>query len=138
MGHPVLLYDGVCGLCNRAVQFVLRHDRIKTFRFAPLQSAFAERLLAEKQVTASNLDSSYIVVSCDEGNVLLERSDAALFVLRELGGGWKRCAWFLRFMPHAVRDGMYTFIARHRYQIFGKYESCPIPKDADRDRFIDP
>jgi len=136
MEHPVLLYDGVCGLCNRTVQFVLRHDREKKFRFAPLQSDFAARVLGKKGVSASDLNSFYIVVFRGE-DVLLERSDAAIFLMNELPGIWPTVACVLRLFPRAIRDWGYRVIARNRYRLFGKYETCPVPSEAERERFIE-
>ena len=137
MEHPVLLYDGVCGLCNRTVQFVLRYDQEKMFRFAPLQSAFARRLLGKKGVDASDLNSFYIVVFREEGEVLLGRSEAFLFVMERLPGIWSALARVLRLIPRAIRDWAYRVIARNRYQFFGMYDTCPLPSEADRERFIE-
>jgi predicted DCC family thiol-disulfide oxidoreductase YuxK len=137
MEHPVLLYDGVCGLCNRTVQFVLRRDREKRFRFAPLQSGFAARLLGKKGVDASDLDSFYIVVFREEGETLLKQSDAVLWVMEKLPGIWPSVARVLRYLPRTVRDWGYRVIARSRYQLFGRYETCPIPSESDRERFIE-
>ena len=137
MEHPVLLYDGVCGLCNRTVRFVLRRDREKKFQFAPLQSAFAARLLWKKGVDASDLNSFYIVVFREEGEILLKQSDAVLWVMVKLPGIWPGVARVLRFVPRTVRDCGYRAIARSRYQLFGRYETCPIPSESDRERFIE-
>jgi predicted DCC family thiol-disulfide oxidoreductase YuxK len=137
MEHPVLLYDGVCGLCSRTVQFVLRYDREKKFRFAPLQSAYAARLLGKKGVDASDLNSFYIVVFREEGEILLKQSEAAVFVFQALPGIWPLVARVLRLVPRSLRDYGYRVIARNRYQLFGKYETCSAPSKADRERFIE-
>jgi len=137
MEHPVLLYDGVCGLCNWTVQFVLRRDGEKRFRFAPLQSAFAARLLGKKGVDASDLSSVYIAVFREQGEILLKQSDAVLWVMEKLPGIWPGVARVLRFVPRTVRDWGYRVIARSRYQLFGKYDTCPIPSESDRERFIE-
>lgn len=137
MEHPILLYDGVCGLCNRTVRFVLRYDREKKFRFAPLQSAFAAGLLGKKGVDASDLNSFYIVVFREETEVLLEQSEAVLFVMERLPGIWSAVAWVLRLIPRPIRDWGYRVVARNRYSLFGKYKTCPIPSEADRGRFIE-
>ena len=137
MGSAFLLYDGVCGLCNRGVQFVLRHDAKKTFRFAPLQSEFAVGVLGRHGVKVADLDSVYVVVnagSADES--LLARSDATLFVLRELGGIGRVWATVLGWLPRRVREWGYRLIARHRYRIFGRYETCPVPGESVRERFL--
>ena len=135
--HPVLLYDGVCGLCNRLVQFVLRHDRGGVFRFASLQSGLAAGILARHGADPTVLDTFYVVVGNEGPNeVLLERSDAAMFVLRELGGIRRISAGMLRAVPRPVREWGYRLIARNRYRVFGKYESCPLPSEETRARFL--
>src|ERR1700683_2602977 len=89
MTHPILLYDGVCGLCNRLNQFVLRHDRTGIFRFASLQSALAASILARHGANAADLDTVHVVVNPDQPDeYLLARSDAVIFVLKQLGGVW--------------------------------------------------
>jgi predicted DCC family thiol-disulfide oxidoreductase YuxK len=120
------------------VQFVLRHDAKKTFRFASLQSEFAIAVLGRHGLKVADLDSVYVAVnggSADES--LLARSDAVLFVLREIGGLWRAGAWALKWVPRRVRDWGYDWIARHRYRIFGRYETCPIPGESVRARFLD-
>ena len=88
--NPVLLYDGVCGLCNRLVQFVLKHDRKAHFRFASLQSAYAARILQPHDLDPDDLDTVYVVE--ESGARLTARSDAVISVLRELGGFWTAVA----------------------------------------------
>jgi len=136
---PVLFYDGVCGLCNRTVQFILRRDRREVFRFAPLQGPLANRILKAHGIDPSDLDTIYVAVNCDQSSKerLLARSDAAVFVLRELGGIWRVGAAVLGLMPRSVRDWGYGLIARNRYRIFGRYETCPIPSENVRTRFLD-
>jgi predicted DCC family thiol-disulfide oxidoreductase YuxK len=136
---PVVFYDGVCGLCNRGVQFILKRDRREVFRFAPLQGPLAHRILRAHGIDPSDLDSIYVAVNCDQSSKerLLARSDAVVFVLRALGGIWRVGAWFLRWLPRRVRDRGYNVIARNRYRIFGQYETCPIPSESVRARFLD-
>ena len=147
-GHPIVLYDGVCGLCNRMVQFVLKRDRRGVFRFAPLQGAFANRVLRAHGENPADLDTVYAVVNCDPAQKvesgqgvpeqrLLARSDAVLFVARELGGVWGAAGWVLRLVPRAVRDWGYRVVAGNRYRIFGRYDACPLPSEATRERFLD-
>ena len=90
MEHPVLLYDGVCGFCNRLVQFVLRHDREKIFQFASLQSSFGSRVLTLHGVDTSAIRAAYVLESGDQGQVLLRESEAILFVMGRFGGIWHR------------------------------------------------
>ena len=136
---PVLFYDGVCGLCNRTVQFILRRDRREVFRFAPLQGPLANRILKAHGIDPSDLDTIYVAVNCDQSSKerLLARSDAAVFVFRELGGIWRVGAAVLGLMPRSVRDWGYGLIARNRYRVFGRYETCPIPSESVRTRFLD-
>jgi predicted DCC family thiol-disulfide oxidoreductase YuxK len=143
--HPILLYDGVCGLCNRTVQFVLKRDSCGVFLFAALQSRFAQQILIRHHVNPSELDTFYIVTGFDparaadvpQNETLLARSDAAIFVLRELSGLWGWAGNFFRIVPRVLRDWAYNVVARRRYWIFGKYDSCPLPSAATRERFLD-
>lgn len=132
--NPVLLYDGVCGLCNRLVRFVLKHDRQAHFRFASLQSVYAARILQPHDLDRNDLDTVYLV---QESGTLLVRSDAVISVLRELGGFRAAVAVALRILPKSLRDRGYRVVARRRYRVFGKYESCPLPEAKYRDRFLD-
>jgi predicted DCC family thiol-disulfide oxidoreductase YuxK len=146
MSGPILVYDGVCGFCNWAVRFILKHDRNGVFRFASLQSEWAKRILAKHGADASRLDTLYVVLNCsaDQRDAtpsgqesLLSRSNAVLFVLNELGGPWRAFGRILRVLPHAVTDWSYRTFARYRYSIFGRYDSCPRPSAATRSRFLD-
>jgi predicted DCC family thiol-disulfide oxidoreductase YuxK len=138
MPPPILLYDGVCGLCNRFVQFVLRRDRKATFRFASLQSALAGHILARHGSDPVPLDTVYVVLNYElPDERLLSRSEAVIFVLRQLGGLARFAAHLLHLLPRFLRDGCYNAIARRRYRIFGRSEVCTLPTDQDRDRFLD-
>ena len=117
MEHPVLLYDGVCGFCNRLVQFVLRHDDEKISRFASLQSSFGVRVLTEHGVDTSALRTAYVLAAGDGGQVLLQRSEAILFLIGRFGGVWSVLAQMARLLPRGILDWAYNFIARHRYRI---------------------
>jgi predicted DCC family thiol-disulfide oxidoreductase YuxK len=143
---PVVFYDGVCGLCNRWVQFILKRDAAGVFRFAPLQSRLAERVLARHGVQTADLDTVYVVVNPDlDGKddeeraeeFLLMRSDAVLFVMGKLGGICSSGTWIPRVLPRAVRNWGYGLVARHRYRMFGRYDTCPVPSEATRGRFLD-
>jgi predicted DCC family thiol-disulfide oxidoreductase YuxK len=139
MPHPILLYDGVCGLCNRLVQFILPRDRNASFRFAPLQSAVAARILTRQGANPADLDTVYVVVNHElPDEYLLARSDAVGFVLKQLGGIWRPTALLLQRLPKAFRDAAYNTIAHHRYRLFGRSESCILPNAQDRTRFLDP
>jgi predicted DCC family thiol-disulfide oxidoreductase YuxK len=138
MPHPIILYDGVCGLCNRLNRFVLRRDSDAIFRFASLQSPFAARILSRHGADPQDLDTVYIVVSHElPDEHLLARSHAILFVLKQLGGIWKFLALLLQLLPRPLRDAAYRLVARNRYHIFGRYEICLLPSAEHRNRFID-
>jgi predicted DCC family thiol-disulfide oxidoreductase YuxK len=128
-----LFYDGHCGLCHRAVKFVLRHDRSgQAFRFAPLQGeTFLGRVGPERR---AGLPDSVVVLTRD--GELLARSAAFLHIFRRLGGGWRVLAAVLSVVPQRLRDFVYDFVARIRYRVFGKREDlCPIVPAELRARF---
>src|ERR1700693_139433 len=105
MPHPILLYDGVCGLCNRLVQFILRRDRKAIFRFASLQSPFSARILARHGARPTDLDTVYVVLNHElPGESLLSRSAAAIFVLQQLGGLCRAAAFLVQLLPKSLRD----------------------------------
>jgi predicted DCC family thiol-disulfide oxidoreductase YuxK len=145
--NPIVLYDGVCGLCNRMVQFILRRDRRSVFRFASLQSSFAASILTRHEASPTDLDTFYIVLNhklqtggfatnqLDE--LLLARSDAVIFLLDNLGGIWQVMARLFRLLPRALRNWLYEVVAHNRYRIFGRYDACPVPDTATRSRFLD-
>ena len=133
--NPILLYDGVCGLCSRLVQFVLKRDASGHFRFASLQSDFASRILRQQGLDPDDLDTVYLVE--EPGQRLTARSDAVISVLRELGGFWRAAAVLLRALPKSLRDWGYDVVAHNRYRIFGKHDTCLLPEEKYRDRFLD-
>jgi predicted DCC family thiol-disulfide oxidoreductase YuxK len=137
MPHPILLYDGFCGLCNRFVQFILHRDRNAAFFFASLQSALAAGILARHGANPSDLDTVYVVINHELADeYLLSRSDAVLFVLKQLGGFWRPAAFLLQLLPF-LRDPAYNAVAHRRYRIFGRSDVCTLPSDADHSRFLD-
>jgi predicted DCC family thiol-disulfide oxidoreductase YuxK len=137
MSHPILLYDGVCGLCNRMVQFVLRGDREGTFRFAALQSGFAARILARHGIQAGELDTVYVVVNFELAEErVLSRSDAVIFVLKRVGIG-RFIGPLLQCVPRPLREWGYGVVARNRYRMFGPFDSCVLPSEENRTRFLD-
>ncbi|HTV57651.1 MAG TPA: DCC1-like thiol-disulfide oxidoreductase family protein [Verrucomicrobiae bacterium] len=128
-----LFYDGTCALCHRAVVFVLRHDREgKLFRFAPLKGpTFQAMVPAERR---ANLPDTVVVQTSDAR--LLVRSDAFLHVFERIGGGWSALGKVLRAIPRPLRDAVYDFVARVRYQVFGrKQDWCPVMPPELRSRF---
>jgi predicted DCC family thiol-disulfide oxidoreductase YuxK len=136
--NPIILYDGVCGLCDRLIQFVLRHDSRDRFRFAALQSDFAAHVLRRHGAAPEDLDTMYVIINRGlREERIVSRSDAAVTVLRELGSGWAALGVLLGALPLWLRGWGYNLVARNRYRTFGKYDSCPIPSVKDRHKFLD-
>jgi predicted DCC family thiol-disulfide oxidoreductase YuxK len=136
VSNPIVLYDGICGFCNRGVGFLLKRDRHDHFRFASLQSDFAGDLLRRHGVDRNRLDTLYVVADYGRPSEnLLARGDAVLFLSRGMGGVWN-VARLLKILPRWARDGAYDLVARHRYRFFGKHESCPLPDERDRHKFL--
>ena len=135
---PILFYDGVCGLCNTLVQFLLKHDKKGRLRFASLQSDFAEKVLRRHGFDPKDLDTLHVVENYEQPDErLLQRSDAVLRAGRELGGHWSVLAAIAKIVPRPLRDIAYRFVARNRYRVFGKYETCMLPNPDQRSRFLD-
>lgn len=134
--EPVLLYDGLCGFCDGTVQFVLKHDRKQVLRFATLQGEFARRIIARHR-ELEGVDSLVLVEPDGTGTErVYVRSSGALRVARYLGGAW-HLTRVVAIVPRVLRDWAYDLFARHRYKVWGRYESCPIPSPEQRARFID-
>ena len=134
----VILFDGVCNLCNRSIQFVIRHDADAQFQFAPLQSEVAHRLLRSVGDT-SNVDSERGIrdsfVFLDDRRVF-RRSTAALRIVRHLRSPWW-LLYALMVVPRPLRDWIYDRIARNRYRWFGRRETCMVPTPELSARFLD-
>jgi predicted DCC family thiol-disulfide oxidoreductase YuxK len=136
-GAHLVLYDGVCGLCNGLVQFLLRHDRRSVFAFASLQSRFGAAMVERFGGHPGALTSFYAVAYYRTDHArMFSRSDAALFVASALGWPWK-AAVAMRAVPAAIRDRGYDVVARTRYRLFGRFDHCVVPRPATRHRFID-
>jgi predicted DCC family thiol-disulfide oxidoreductase YuxK len=137
MSNPILLYDGVCGLCNRLTQFLLKRDTRDRLRFASLQSEFAAAILNRHGKDASDLDTVYVVKDYEQPTeTLLARSDAILYLMKEIGGVWSLTG-VARVLPRWLRDRIYNLVARNRYKVFGKYETCMLPEPRHRRKFLD-
>ena len=132
----VVLYDGVCGLCNRLNQFLLKRDGHDRFRFASLQSEVAAQLLQRHGADAIDLDTVYVVVDYGKpGERLLSRSDAILHVLQRVGGIWS-FAGAGKILPKSLRDAFYNLVATNRYRVFGKYDVCLMPEERFKHKFL--
>ena len=137
LSNPIALYDGVCGLCNRLVQFILRRDRDDQFRFASLQSPLAAEIL-QRHAIALDLNTVYVVLDYQQPSEhLLARSSAILFVLQKLRHPWPLWGNVAHLVPRPLRDAIYNRIARNRYRIWGKYDTCPLPDPKHRHKFLD-
>lgn len=132
-GKPVLFFDGVCNLCNAAVQFIIRHDRKGEIRFASLQSP--PGAVAKDAVCRATGKIPDSLIFFEKGVYYIE-SDAALRVAGYLNGRWKMLR-HLRFVPRIIRDAVYRLIALSRYRLFGKRKACMIPTPELEARFLD-
>jgi predicted DCC family thiol-disulfide oxidoreductase YuxK len=127
----VILFDGVCNLCNGTVQFILKRDKQSRFKFASLQGEFGQRILSRFDLPESSLNSFILL----EGENIYTHSTGALRVLLHLGGVWKILYAFI-IIPRFIRDAVYNLIARNRYKWFGKQESCYLPSADISNRFL--
>jgi predicted DCC family thiol-disulfide oxidoreductase YuxK len=135
-GNLVILFDGVCALCNGLNKFVLKRDRRDRFRFTPLQGEVARNLLIRHGKDPDQLDTVYLVLSPGtDAERLLARGRAALKIIRSVGGAWHLMAVFA-ILPTFILDFFYNLVARNRYRAFGKYDECPIPPSEHRHRFL--
>ena len=130
--EPVVLFDGVCNFCNSNVNYIIQQDRKKIFRFAPLQSEAAQKLLREYNLAAREFDSFVLI---DRSKAYF-KSTAALKVYGQLPWYWK---WtqLLWIFPRFIRDAVYDFIARNRYKWFGKKDQCMVPGEELKSRFLE-
>jgi predicted DCC family thiol-disulfide oxidoreductase YuxK len=129
---PLILFDGVCNLCNAWVRFVVRRDPAGIFRFAAQQSPTGQAIIEEHLSGASPLSSIILI----ENNSICTESDAVLQILTRLGPPWSWIA-LVRILPRPARDACYRFIVRHRYQWFGRTEACQVPSADVRSRFLE-
>ena len=128
----IVLFDGVCNLCNGAVDFIIKRDPDNYFLFASLQSDIGQAALKALNKSTNELDSILLI---QQGKIL-EKSSAALAIARRLSGFWPVLGIF-RFLPKALRDPIYTLIANNRYAWFGKKETCRLPSPEERARFLE-
>lgn len=132
VSHPVVLFDGVCNLCNRSVQFIIRRDKKDLFRFAALQGKTGQEILSRHGLPADAFNSFILV----DGDKIYTHSTGALRMLKILGLPWSVLYVYI-IVPRFFRDGVYNWIARNRYRWFGRKESCMIPTPALKNKFLD-
>jgi len=130
-GQCIILFDGICNLCNGFVQFVIQHDPAGQFKFTSLQSDKGQELLKNLPETYRQIDS---VVFLENGH-FYQKSAAALRIIRRLSGAWPLLYGFI-ILPAFLRDWLYTFVARNRYRWFGQQESCMLPTPELKTRFL--
>jgi predicted DCC family thiol-disulfide oxidoreductase YuxK len=137
VGQQVLLYDGVCGLCQHTVRWLLRHDPDGRLLFAPQQSPLAAEVFARHGLDKEQANSAVLVSNLGKPEEFLTlRSDAILGCLTVLGGRWALLGRAARLVPRALRDVCYRWLARNRVRLFGTAELCALPTSAERARFL--
>jgi len=129
---PVIFFDGVCNLCNRAVQFIIKRDKKEQFQFASLQGKTGHEFLKKFNLAENDLNSFMLF----EGDKVYTRSTAALRITKKLGGGWK-ILYGLMIIPGFIRNFVYNVIAKNRYKWFGKKKECMVPTAGLKERFLD-
>jgi predicted DCC family thiol-disulfide oxidoreductase YuxK len=136
MADAVLLFDGECGFCDRVVQFIIRRDRRKRFRFAALQTGYGRKKATAAGLNPDDLSTMVLILNpdSDEEKVLI-KGRAAFTVYSMLGGGWAILGWF-RFLPKGLLNFGYDLVARNRFRIAGRLDTCRIPTPEERERFI--
>ncbi len=127
----IVLFDGICNFCNSSINFVIEHDSKGYFKFAPLQSAAGEELIAEHGIDTAETDSVILV----EDGKAYTHSAAALRIARRLDGIWSLGYVFI-IVPRPIRDALYKLFAKHRYRLFGKRDACMMPTPDVRARFL--
>jgi predicted DCC family thiol-disulfide oxidoreductase YuxK len=129
--QDIVLFDGVCNLCNAAILFIIKRDKNNRFKFAPLESDTGKELLSMHQIDSSKIDSIVLI----SGDSAFAKAGAALRISKHLTGLWP-LLYSLVIIPRCISDGVYDFIARNRYKWFGKKESCMIPTPELKSKFL--
>lgn len=129
--HKIVLFDGVCNLCNSSVNFVIKRDKKNIFKFAPLQSEIGRELTSKFSIDTSKVDSIILI----DGEKHYEKSSAALYIAKNLSGAYPLLFGFM-IMPKFIRNAVYDYIARNRYKWFGKKDSCMIPTKELKSKFL--
>lgn len=127
---PIIFFDGVCNLCNGAINFIINRDKKGYFKFAPLQSEIAKNFVSQSVI--ENTDS----IIYQDSDQLYTKSTAALKIARHLDGAWKGFYAFI-IIPKFIRDFIYDLIAKNRYNWFGKRDSCKMPTQDIKNRFLE-
>ena len=136
MGNPsdskIVLFDGVCNLCSKSVQFILKRDKKNQFLFGSLQGAYGQEMLKKYQLPESEFNSFMLI----EGDKLYTKSSGALRMLKHLGGWWRLLYVFI-IVPKFIRDGIYNWVSKNRYKWYGKMNECWLPRPEWKARFLE-
>ena len=134
----VVFFDGVCGLCDRFVRFLLERDRSGRIRFTPLQGELARTVLPRHGLNPDDLDSVVVISRWQHSSErALTRAAAVLYTLDVLGGWWRILARVAKVVPAPLANWLYDLVARIRYKVFGRFEACPLPRPEWRERFFE-
>ncbi|MDP5229376.1 MAG: DCC1-like thiol-disulfide oxidoreductase family protein [Cellulophaga sp.] len=129
----IILFDGVCNLCNSSVQYIIKHDTKDEYRFAALQSEIGKKMIAERHIDTALLDSILLI---EPGVAYYAKSTAALMIGKSFGGFWSLVAIF-EWIPENFRNSVYDYIAKNRYKWYGKKDACMIPTPELKAKFLD-
>jgi len=136
LGNPsdskIVLFDGVCNLCSKSVQFILKRDKKNQFLFGSLQGAYGQEMLKKYQLPESEFNSFMLI----EGDKLYTKSSGALRMLKHLGGWWRLLYVFI-IVPKFIRDGIYNWVSKNRYKWYGKMNECWLPRPEWKARFLE-
>jgi len=129
----IILFDGICNLCNSAVQYIIKRDKNDEFRFATLQGEIGQQLINERNIDTTKLDS---IILIEPGIAYYSKSTAALEISQSFGGFWKM-AYVLKLIPKQLRNIVYDWVARNRYGWYGKQEECMVPTPELKAKFLE-
>jgi len=132
-GKKIILFDGVCNLCNGAIRFIIKRDKKDVFRYAALQSAIGQRLMDERGIDANTIDS---IILIEEGVAYFVKSDAVFEIVKHFSGLWPAMA-VLKFIPTSFRNGIYDLVAKNRYRWFGRKDQCMVPTPELQAKFLE-
>ena len=129
----IILFDGVCNLCNGAIQFIIKRDKKDNFRYAPLQSDIGRKFLQQRNIDTSEIDS---IILIEPGVAYYTKASAALKIGQDFGGAWTLLQVF-EWIPESISNFFYDIIAKNRYKWFGKKEACMIPTPELKAKFLE-
>lgn len=130
--NKIILFDGVCNLCNSSVQYVIKRDKGNVYRFAALQSEIGKKLVEERGIDTSQVDS---IILIEPGVAYYTKSTAALKIAQSFGGVWQVVSVF-EWIPEKIRDWVYDYIAQNRYKWYGRKDACMIPTPELKSKFL--